>query len=70
MDNKGAGPWEAFFEGEGNKSTFSPSFTSHPLSPSTGFSGESERRDWQPSGIEEAVVLIRSSIGKGSSKPA
>ena len=28
-----------FFVGEGNRSTFSPS-SSHPLSPSTGFSGE------------------------------
>lgn len=68
-DRAGEELWMAFLVGEGNKSTFSPSLTSHPLSPSTGFSGESERREWHPSGREE-TVLIGFSKGKGSSNPA
>lgn len=53
------------FVGDGNKSTFSPS-SSHPLSPSTGFSGERERRERES--VSAGALEEVSSKVKGSSK--
>lgn len=61
----GAKGMAALFVGDGNKSTFSPS-SSHPLSPSTGFSGERERRERES--VSTGAFEEVSSKVKGSSK--